>query len=191
MTAVLERMTGRDPAIWRKLVWSIAALVMLVPVTAQLTLTEMAWDGFDFAVFGAMLLAGCLGFEVVLRLGAANLAYRLAACLAIGGAFLMVMANLAVGIIGNENNPVNQLFFGLLALGALGTVLVRFRAPGMARVMTALAAAQALLGVGLAVTGIGFTPVLTVFYVALWLGAAKLFRKSAIQETGQATGQSA
>ena len=57
MTAVLERMTGRDPAIWRKLVWSIAVLVMLVPVTAQLTLTEMAWDGFDFAVFGAMLLA--------------------------------------------------------------------------------------------------------------------------------------
>lgn len=191
MTAVLERMTGRDPAIWRKLVWSIAVLVMLVSVTAQLTLTEMAWDGFDFAVFGAMLLAGCLGFEVVLRLGAANLAYRLAACLAIGGAFLMVMANLAVGIIGNENNPVNQLFFGLLALGALGTVLVRFRAPGMARVMTVLATAQALLGVGLAVTGIGFTPVLTVFYVALWLGAAKLFRKSAIQETGQATGQSA
>lgn len=191
MTAVLERMAGRDPAIWRKLVWSIAALVMLVPVAARLTLAEMAWDGFDFAVFGAMLLAGCLGFELVLRLGAANLAYRLAACLAIAGAFLMVMANLAVGIIGNENNPVNQLFFAVLALGALGAVLVRFRAAGMAQVMTVLAAAQALLGIGLAVTGIGFTPVLTVAYVALWLGAAKLFRKSAIQASGQASGQPA
>lgn len=152
---------------------------MLVPVIAQLTLAGMNWDTFDFAVFGAMLLAGCLGFEVVLRLGAESAAYRIAACLAIGGAFLMVMANLAVGIIGNEGNPVNLLFFALLALGAFGALAVRFEAAGMARVMTLLAAAQALLGLGLAVTGVGFTPVLTLFYVGLWLGAGRLFQRAA------------
>lgn len=164
---------------WRLAIWSLAALVMLVPVIAQLTVTGMNWDAFDFGVFAAMLLAGCAGFEVVLRLGAANAAYRIAACLAIGGAFLMVMANLAVGIIGNEGNPVNLLFFALLAMGAFGALAVRFEAAGMARVMTMLATAQALLGLGLAVTGIGFTPVFTLFYVLLWLGAGKLFRQSA------------
>ncbi|MDP3908108.1 hypothetical protein [Novosphingobium sp.] len=163
---------------WRLAIWSLAGVVMLVPVIARLTLAEMNWDTFDFAVFGAMLLAGCLGFEVVLRLGTANTAYRIAACLAIGGAFLMVMANLAVGIIGNENNPVNLLFFALLALGAVGALTVRFDAAGMARVMALLAAAQALLGVGLAVTGAGFTPVFTLFYVLLWLAVAALFRKA-------------
>lgn len=164
---------------WRLAIWTLAALVMLVPAIAQLTVPDMNWDAFDFAVFGGMLLAGCLGFEVVLRLGAANTAYRLAACLAIGGAFLMVMANLAVGIIGNEGNPVNLLFFALLALGGFGALAVRFEAAGMARVMTLLAAAQALLGLGLTVTGLGFTPVFTLFYVALWLGAGKLFRRAA------------
>lgn len=180
MTTVLaQQHPASRTQLWRKAIWSIAAAVMLVPVVAKLTVAGMAWDGFDFAVFAAMLLAGCLGFEVVLRLGAANTAYRLGACLAIGGAFLMVMANLAVGIIGNENNPVNQLFLGLLALGALGAVMVRFRAPGMARVMAGLAAGQALLGIGLTVMGLGFTPVFTALYVALWLGAAWLFRKAA------------
>ena len=164
---------------WRLTIWSLAALVMLVPTVAQLTVADMNWDAFDFGVFAAMLLAGCAGFEVVLRLGAANTAYRIAACLAISGAFLMVMANLAVGIIGNEGNPVNLLFFALLALGAFGALAVRLEAAGMARVMLLLAAAQALLGLGLAVTGVGFTPVFTVFYVLLWLGAGQLFRRAA------------
>ena len=164
---------------WRLAIWSLAALVMLVPTVAQVTVAGMNWDTFDFAVFGAMLLAGCLGFEVVLRLGAESAAYRIAACLAIGGAFLMVMANLAVGIIGNEGNPVNLLFFALLAAGAFGALAVRFEASGMARVMTLLAILQGLLGIGLAVTGIGFTPVFTLFYLGLWLGAGALFRRAA------------
>lgn len=175
LTSTLPTTTAK----WRLAIWSLAALVMLVPTVAQLTLAEMNWDAFDFGVFGAMLLAGCLSFEVVLRLGAESAAYRVAACLAIGGAFLMVMANLAVGIIGNEDNPVNLLFFGLLALGAFGALAVRFEAAGMARVMVLLAAAQALLGLGLAVAGVGSTPVFTAFYVALWLGAGKLFRRAA------------
>ena len=41
---------------WRLTIWSLAALVMLVPTVAQLTVADMNWDAFDFGVFAAMLL---------------------------------------------------------------------------------------------------------------------------------------
>lgn len=186
MNTFSKGLLGADPAAWRKLVWGGAAAVMAIPVTLRLTVAEMAWDGFDFAVFGAMLLLAGLAFELVLRFAGASIWSVLAALLSIGGAFVMVMANLAVGIVGNEGNPINLVFFALLGAGALGALAVRLRAAGLARVLTTMAAGQALLGIALAFGGIAYLPVFTAVFVAIWLGSAALFRQAA-RQVGQWT----
>ncbi len=106
--------------------------------------------------------------------------YRLAALLTLGGGFLMVWANLAVGIIGNEENPRNLIFYLVLVVGLIGALVSRFKAPGLRRTLQLMAIIQLLIGIGAAALNWALLPIFTAFYVALWLLAAHLFgRKSA------------
>lgn len=137
----------------------------------------MAWTAFDFIVFGLMLLGLGVGIVVALKMSKRS-TYRLAALLVLGGGFLMVWANLAVGIIGNEENPRNLIFYVVLIVGLIGALATRFAPRGLCLTLRAMAAIQLLIGVGTAVLGWALLPVFTVFYVALWLVAAQLFAKS-------------
>lgn len=92
--------------------------------------------------------------------------------------FLMTWINLAVGIVGNEDNPVNALFFAILLVGAIAAPLGRFRPLGMARAMYATAIAQGLVTAWIALAGHGYTFVLAGFFIAAWLSAAHLFRRA-------------
>ena len=107
--------------------------------------------------------------------------YRIAAVLAIGAAVLMVVANGAVGIVGSEENPVNRLFSGVVLLGIVGSLLVQFRARGMAWVMYATAAALLLVAGYLAVTGQGLIPVVALVFAGAWVAAGRLFARAALK----------
>ncbi|MDF7774723.1 hypothetical protein P1X14_05645 [Sphingomonas sp. AOB5] len=72
--------------------------------------------------------------------------YRAGAALAAVTALLICWMNLAVGIAGAEDNPVNLSFFGLAAVAAVGSFAAEFRAKGMARTMYCTAAIQLMLG---------------------------------------------
>lgn len=87
--------------------------------------------------------------------------------------------NLAVGIIGNEDNPANLMYGGVLAVAAIGAVVAGFRPRGMARALAATALAQALVALIAMIAGLGYTFILTGFFVALWLTSARLFRQAA------------
>src|SRR3546814_12820324 len=54
------------------------------------------WSASDFVVFGALLLAVCLGLE--LALGLSSRRARVAACIAVVLGFLWLRAELAVGV---------------------------------------------------------------------------------------------
>lgn len=162
---------------WRLAGWGSAAGLLLLPAVAMQFTREVDWDETDFIVMGVMLGAVGLGIEFLVR-QSDSVAYRLGAALAVLAAFLLVWANLAVGMIGSEDNPANLLFGGVIAIAGVGAVLARFRAGGMARAMTAAWAAQAAIGAwGLSVDVRGgrFTMVLSVF----WLLAAALFAYAA------------
>jgi hypothetical protein len=98
--------------------------------------------------------------------------------------------NLAVGIIGTEDNPANLMFGGVLAVGIVGAVIARLQPQGMARALVATALAQALVAVIALITGLGSAGpgwpgdilVLTGFFAALWVGSALLFRKAAREQ---------
>jgi hypothetical protein len=77
---------------------------------------EVNWDETDFMVFGAMLAAACGTCELAARMTGNN-AYQAAVGVALAAAFILVWMNLAVGIIGIEDNPTNLMFGGVPAVG--------------------------------------------------------------------------
>lgn len=147
----------------------------------------MAWDLFDFAVFGAMVVGAGLGYRLLAR-RSQSATYRYAAGIAVAAAFLLVWANGAVGIIGDETNDANLMFFGVLAVGVAGAVLARFRPRGMARALCATALAQLLVAVIALAAGLGSSDplwprdilMISALFTALWLASAGLFRKAAV-----------
>ena len=146
----------------------------------------MDWDFIDFAVFGAMLLGVGVVYTLAKR-RAKNTTYRFAIGVALAAAFLLVWINGAVGIIGNENNDANMMFFGVLVVGFIGAIIARLRPKGMARSMYATALAQVIVAVIALATNLGTAGaswpwdvlVLTGFFTVLWLVSASLFRKAA------------
>jgi hypothetical protein len=57
----------------------------------------------------------------------------------------MTWANLAVGLIGGEGNPVNALLLVVVAVGIGGSLLARNRPGGMAVTLLAMACVQGLI----------------------------------------------
>jgi hypothetical protein len=96
---------GGHVGLWRIMVWGGAALLLLAPLVAMQFTEEVRWTGSDFAIFGVMLAVPLGGLELAVR-ATRSMAYRAAVAVALGASFLMTWANLAVGIIGNENNPL-------------------------------------------------------------------------------------
>jgi hypothetical protein len=115
-------------------------------------------------------------------------AYRAGVGVALGVSFLQVWMNLAVGIVGSEDNPVNLGFFGVIVTAAACAFTARFRAEGMARAMVAVAGVQGMLAVVIATApstvrddpkGPLGVLVLSAIFMVGWLAAAALFRRSA------------
>jgi hypothetical protein len=162
-----------------------AALILLLPLSAMQFTDEVVWNLADFAVAGGLLVGTGLLYEAAGR-RTQNIAYRAAAGVALAAALLLVWINLAVGIIGDEGNPANAMFIGVLAVGGAGALIARFQPHGMARALLATALAQALITVitlsaGFAAPASGPLEMLMLngCFVALFVGSAWLFRHAA------------
>jgi hypothetical protein len=167
---------------WRKAMWGFAAALLLLPAVAMQFTDEVSWDETDFIVIGLMLAAACGAIEAGMRMSG-NLAYRAGAAVGVVGAFGLLWVNMAVGIIGSEDNLANLMYPGVLIIGIVGAVLARFRARGLVFTMLAMAAAQVLVPVIAVAAGwVGVaTPTvrvigITLFFMGPWLLSAALFR---------------
>ena len=160
----------------RILGWGAAALLLTLPFVAMQFTREVNWSPADFIVMGVMLGSAGLALEFLFRRSGSH-AYRLGAALAVLTVFLTVWANLAVGMIGAEDNPYNLLFGGVLLVGLAGMILARFAPAGMARAMVVTGLAQAAVGaIGLSADPRG--GVLSMAFAAPWLISAALFRSA-------------
>ncbi|WP_337847521.1 hypothetical protein [Sphingomonas sp.] len=165
----------RNP--WRLIGWGGIAVLMLTPAVAMQFIDEVNWTVGDF-IF-AFLMLGSVGLAVELTVRANPAwSYRAGVGIMLAVSFLTVWINLAVGIVGNEDNPVNALFFLVPLVAVAGSLLGGFRARFM-RVAAVLAAA-AQIGVMLYIwaTGQGFPIGVTLLFGTLWLVAAALFRQA-------------
>lgn len=171
---------------WRIARWGGAALLLLLPLVAMQFSDAMDWDETDFIVMGAMLAGACGIYELAAWMSR-SAAYRAAVGVAVVAAFLLIWLNLAVGIIGSEDNPANLMYAGVLAIAFAGAIVARGEAGGMTRTLVLTAVAQALAGVIALATGAGVTGenwprdviILSAFFSTLWLGSALLFRMAA------------
>jgi len=173
---------GRRGSHWRIAVWGTAGLILLLPLVAMQFTKEVAWGPADFALIGAMLFVACGTYELAARM-TGNKAYRAAVGIALATAFILVWMNLAVGVIGSEENPANLMYGGVLGVGILGAIIARFQPHGMARALVGTALAQALVAVIALIAGLGSALILTGFFVALWLTSARLFQKAAREQS--------
>jgi hypothetical protein len=94
----------------------------------------------------------------------------------------------AVGIIGSENNPGNQLYLAVVALAIFGAIVVGGRAAGMVWAMSLAALATVLAPVTAYFAGIAdprsdvLAPEVygaTAFFAAGWALSARLFWEAA------------
>lgn len=169
-------------------------MLLLLPAAAMRFTEEVNWAGSDFVVMGVMLTSACALYELGVWLSG-SVVYRAGFAIAVVTGFLTVWVNLAVGMFGSEDNPLNPMFGGVLLVAMLGSLLAMFRARGMAWAMGATAVAQLLAaGTGLVVgltagtdeahgPGIAREAFLTACFALPWLASSTLFRKAANQST--------
>jgi len=160
----------------------VTVFILLIPLVAMQVTDEVDWDLFDFAVAGALIFGAALTYELIAG-KKSNTTYRAAVGFAVGTGLILVWVNLAVGIIGTENNPANLMYAGVLAVGIIGALITRFRPHGMARAMFATALAQLLVSVIVLIAGLGFTLILDGFFAALWVGSALLFLRAGAMDS--------
>ena len=82
-----------------KIILAVVATILLIPFIAMQFTDEVSWTVFDFIVMGVLLLSTGLLCELALR-KITNVKYRTFLLVAIILTFLLVWAELAVGIFG-------------------------------------------------------------------------------------------
>lgn len=177
MTTETTTPPARRPGRLRPFVWGVLAALLSLPLIAMQFTAEVDWSPFDFLFMGVMLSLVGGGYELAVRLSD-SLAFRAAMGLAVVASFLLVWINLAVGIIGSEDNPANQMFVAVLAVLFVGSLVAGFKALRMAYVLAAVAATQVAVAVIALVAGFGMIFPITAMFCAFWLLSAWLFRKA-------------
>lgn len=167
---------------------AIATLGLLtIPLIAMQFSTDVVWTFGDFLVMGILLFSTGTTYVLISRVSS-TLTYRLAVGTGIGTGFFLLWSNMAVGLIGSEDNLINIAYFGLIAVGFAGALVARFQPKGMTFVMGAIAVSQmAIAGYALA-TGAQHLPQssvteiigVNVFFAVFWVASALLFRQAAV-----------
>jgi len=170
---------GRWGNRWRIAGWGMAVCSLLLPFVAMQFTSDVNWTASDLIFAAAMIGGSGLLFELTVSMSDNN-AYRIGVALALAAAFLTIWATGAVGMIGDEGNPLNLMFAGVIALALLGSALGGFKAPGMAKAMVAAAVAQFLAAtIGMFSDLLG--GIYSAMFAGIWLASAAMFRRAGKQ----------
>jgi hypothetical protein len=183
---------------WRIPLWAIAAIILLlVPLVGMQFSDAWDWGVFDFVFAFVVLFGAGLTYEMIAK-KADSLAYKAGVAVAVVAGLLLTWINAAVGIIGDDE-AVNLIYFGVLAVGLIGAYIGRFEPQGMARASFAAAIAQMLVplivlmipnmrGVLMEPPGLFGVIVLNAIFAILFVGAGLLFRKAAQEQAPEGVG---
>ena len=180
MAANLDDFPGRRWRPWRIAAWTAASALLALPLVAMQFTDAVEWTGSDFLVMGVILFACCAAFHLGTQ-RARDFTQLAAVAIAVGTSFLLVWINLAVGIIGAEDEPANLMYFGVVAVAVLAALYAGPDPRARARAMYAAAIAQTLVAVVVIVLGLGDwrSITLSAFFIVPWIAAAALFGRSA------------
>lgn len=162
---------------WRLAGWGLVITLLLLPLIVMQFTAEVNWTGFDFVVASILLGGTALCIELSCRFNL-NGAGRVGWALVVLTSLLLIWINLAVGMIGNEDNPANLLYLVVLGSVGLGALWVRFQARFMCYVLLLTAGLQLVVELVIQLADLGAAPVLNVAFALLWLLAAGLLRNA-------------
>ena len=174
MNNTQEQTSARRINIWRILGWGGAIALILTPLVAMQFTTEVDWDETDF-IF-ATVIFGIVGglIELAVRLSS-NWYFRFGSMFAVLAGFMVVWSNLAVGMIGNEDNPVNLWFGAVLIIAITGSIVSRARPRIMPAAMFAAGTLQVAIGTFAGVLGTHMRGgIFTIVLSAAWFISAAL-----------------
>ena len=157
--------------------WSLAAGLLALPALAMQFTDDVNWTGGDF-LFAAVIFGTVGGLLELAARASSNLAYRVAVAAAVVCGFLQIWINLAVGIIGNEDNSPNWTYFAVVFMAAAGAIVALGDPRALMRAMLAAAGAQFLFSIIHALDGTP-TPIIDGFFILVWVLAARLFARAA------------
>ena len=169
-----------------KYVILLTAGILTIPLIAMQFTSEVNWTFGDFLIMGILLFSTGTAYVLISRVSS-TLTYRLAVGTGIGTGFFLMWSNMAVGLIGSEDNLINVAYFGLIAVGFAGALVARFQPKGMTLVMGAIAVSQMAIAGYALLTGAQDLPHSSVgqilgvnaFFTVFWVASALLFRQAA------------
>lgn len=161
------------------------AALLLLPLIAMQFSEEVAWTLSDF-IFAGVLICGTGLAYIFVTHRSKNMIFRIAVGFALFSGFFLIWSNLAVGLIGSEDNPLNLLYFLVIGVGVIGAFITRFKATGLMYTLFAMATTQFIIMITSFFTGMPAVPESSVyeiiavngFFITLFIVAAILFRYS-------------
>lgn len=167
-------------------------LILVVPAVAMQFTDEVNWSVIDFITMGALIFGTGTSFVVVLRYATNNI-YKVAMVGAFGTTFLMIWANLAVGLIGSGPHWGNMMYMVVFAVVIIGSTRSRFSERGMERVMYGSAITLVLIAIIALVanmdasSGSSVNEIIAVngFFATLYVISGALFRLAALENSAE------
>lgn len=164
----------------------VTVFLLLVPLAGKLISNEVEWSPGDFVIAGILLFSTGFTYKLVTMLEK-NVIYRVATGLALASGLFLIWSNVAVGIIGSEDNPANAMYLAVIAIGVIGVVASKFQANKMAYAAFAMATTQLIITVIALILGLHHDPwsslaeILSVngFFITLFIVSGMLFRWAA------------
>ncbi|WP_138429056.1 hypothetical protein [Fodinibius saliphilus] len=163
-------------------------ILLLLPLLAMQYTNEVMWTLSDFIVGGILIFSTGVTYLLVTQKLAPKIGnksiYKIAVGFTLFSGLFLIWANLAVGIIGAENNPFNLIYFGVIAIGIIGSLITRFKPKEMSHLMFATAICLVGITINALTSGMQNNPDSSVFeilginglFISLFLVSALLFR---------------
>lgn len=122
----------------------VALGLLMVPLVASRVVEGWNWGPRAFVLTYVLFFGTGMAYAMIARKMNAW-EYKAAVGLALAAGFVLGWATMVH--MSETENPVNLVYFGVLAVGAVGAGLARLEARGMARALFAMAAALVVAGV--------------------------------------------
>lgn len=175
MSITANPAAGRRFNIWRIIGWGGAAALVLAPLVAMQFTNEVNWDETDF-IFAAVVFGFVGGLNELAVRKSANWYFRFGSVFAVLAGFMVIWSNLAVCMIGNEDNPVNLWFGAVLLISITGSIMSRFLGGILPQAMFAAGSVQAAIGIFAGIFGADPRGgIITILLSAAWFISSLLF----------------
>jgi len=127
--------------------------LLFIPLIAMQFSQEVAWTPADFLIAGTLLFITGSSYVMITQ-NAKHLAYKVAIGLMLFSILFLIWSNLAVGIIGAEDNPINLWYFGVVLISISGMLLSRFKPTGLAYTLLTMITGIAVITLTVLLRGI-------------------------------------